>query len=51
MKNSKLWMNRETGELLTYEEAWNQGAEWYNKISVCKGSEKNDGSPSRYVPG
>lgn len=30
MKNSKLWMNRETGELLTYEEAWKQGAEWYD---------------------
>ena len=23
-------MNRETGELLTYEEAWEQGAEWYD---------------------
>jgi hypothetical protein len=30
MKNSKLWMNRETGELLTYEEAWEKGAEWYD---------------------
>ena len=29
-KNGKLWMNRETGELLTYEEAWEQGAEWYD---------------------
>ncbi len=30
MKNSKLWMSRETGELLTYEEAWDQGVELYD---------------------
>jgi hypothetical protein len=30
MKNSKLWMNKETGELMTYEEAWKQGEEWYD---------------------
>lgn len=27
---NKLWMNRETGELLTYDEALAQGAEWYD---------------------
>ena len=27
---NKLWMNRETGELLTYAEACAQGAEWYD---------------------
>lgn len=30
MKNNHLWMNHETGELLTYEEMMEQGREWYD---------------------
>ena len=42
-KNGKLWMNRETGELLTYEEAWEQGAEWYDL-----GDDTNAGTFAEY---
>ena len=30
MKNNHLWMNRETGELLTYDEMIEQGRDWYD---------------------
>lgn len=30
MKNNRLWMNLETGELLTYDEMVEQAREWYD---------------------
>ena len=30
MKNNHLWMNKETGHLLTYDEMVEEAAEWYD---------------------